>query len=312
MHVPRFEDVDRQRSRPADESITVTDESRLGCLIDRCITICECEYALGSNPDVIRDQCRGACESAIPYLRVLDFSVKQVRVEDGMSPSAAKKAAETHGGTWWKATGQYAGAEYSVRNQPLLLQTRLHLWFIAAVSGNLDLAREVAVLYRADPTIQVDPNSVRAGILRCVLAGDAEGEALLAGRLKPGYPADFPPQLIELPLALIQRDPATFLEAVRKIGTKFKGKWELKKHRAWYDKRQPTDPARRHPNGSWEECLARTKDMLLAHHWVFSWWAISWLAIAHQRSLSELLDAKNREAFSEWVPFSLLDIELAT
>jgi hypothetical protein len=339
MHVPRFEEVGRVRARQADESITNrarrgvpqggedsaerseeaevdpvedTDEYRLGCLIDRCITICECEYALGSNPDVIRDQCQSACESAIPYLRVLDFSVKQVRVEDGMSPSAAKKAAETYGGTWWKATGQYAGAEYSLRNQPLPLQTRLELWFIAAVSGNLDLARDVAVLYRADPTIQVDPNSVREGILRSVLAGDAKGEALLAGRLEPGYPADFPPQLIELPLAVIQRDPATFLDAVRKIGTKFHGKWDLKKHRAWYDKRQPKDPARRHPNGSWEECLARTKDVLLAHHWVFSWWAISWLEIAHRRALSELLDGMNRKAFSEWVPFSLLDIGLTT
>jgi hypothetical protein len=339
MHIPKFEEVDRERARPADESITsgakrraaqggdgsadsseqaevdpigTSDEYRLGRLIDRCITICECEYALGSNPEAIREQCRGACESAIPYLRALDFSVKQVRVEDGMSPSAAKKAAETYGGTWWKATGQYAGAEYSVRNQPLLLQTRLELWFIAAVSGNLDLARDVAVLYRADPTVQVDSNSVREGILRCVLAGDAKGEALLASRLEPGYPADFPPQLIELPIAVIERDPATFLEAVRKIGTKFKGKWDLKKHRMWYDERQPKDPARRHPSGSWEECLARTKNMLLAHHWVVSWWAISWLVIAHQRGLSDLLAAKNRKAFSEWVPFSLLDMGSTT
>lgn len=295
IHVPRFEEVDRERARTANESITDvakragvprahggensaessekagvvpihdTDEYRLGCLIHRCITICECEYALGSNPDVIRDQCRRACESAIPYLRVLDFSVKHVRVEDGLSPSAAKKAAETYAGTWWKATGQYAGAEYSFRNQPLNLLTRLDLWYIAAVSGNLDLARDVAVLYRADPTIQVDPSSVREGILRCVLAGDAEGEALLGGRLKPGYPADFPPKLIELPIAVIRRDPAMFLDAVRKISTKFKGKWDPKKHRAWYDKRQSKDRARRHPNGSWEECLARTKRLLLAY-----------------------------------------------
>ena len=287
MHLPRFEDVDRERARPADESITNgtergaaqggaasaeiseeaevgrvedNDADRLGGLVNRCITICECEYALGSNPDVIRDECRAACESAIPYLRVLDFSMKRNRVEDGLSPSAAKRIAERYGGTWWKATGQYAGAEYSFRNQPLLLQTRLELWFIAAISGNLDLARDVAVLYREDPTIQVDPASVRAGILRCLLAGDAEGEALLAGRLEPGYPADFPPQLIELPLAVIERDPAMFLDAVRKIGTKFKGKWDVKKHRAWYDKRQPKAPARTHPNGSWEECLREPKN----------------------------------------------------
>jgi hypothetical protein len=151
---------------------------------------------------------------------------------------------------------------------------------------------------------QLDSNEARQGVLRCALAGDTEGEALLAGRLNDGYLADFPPQLIELPLGVIRRDAAMILLAVRKIGTKFKGKWDVKKHRAWYDKRQPKDLSRRHPEGTWEECLARTKRQLLAAHWVFSWWAIAWLEIARQRGMTEIFDPKNRKAYSEWVPFS--------
>jgi hypothetical protein len=333
-HVPRFEEVDRERAGSPEESIPTgtppganrgnqdgdeddshdkakqirnCDDYRLGCLISRCIALCECEYALGASPDVIRDHCRIACESAIPYVRLLDFSVKHVRREDGMSPSSAKEIAERYGGTWWNATGQYAGAEYSCKNEPLALSTRLNLWYIAALSGNPDLACEVASLYQADVARQVASNSVREGLLRCALARDADGEALLAGRVEPGYPADFPPQLIELPLGVIRHDSGTILDAVRKIGTKIKGKWDLKKHRGWYDKRQPQNPGRRHPNGTWEQCLARTKDALLAHHWVFSWWAIAWLELARQRGLREVFAPKNRKAFSEWVPFALLD-----
>jgi hypothetical protein len=230
--------------------------------------------------------------------------MKHVRHEDGLLPSSAKMLAEKFGGTWWKAIGQYAGAEYSFKNQPLGLWTRLDLWFIAAVSGNPDLARTVASVSQAQTATQLDSNEAREGVLRCALAGDTEGEALLAVRLKAGYPSDYPPQLIELPLGVIRRDAAMILQTVRSMGTKFKGKWDLKKHRAWYDKRQPKNPSRRHPEGTWEECLARTKDMLLAGHWVFSWWAIAWLAIARQRGMTEIFDPKHRNALSEWVPFS--------
>jgi hypothetical protein len=98
---------------------------------------------------------------------------------------------------------------------------------------------------------------------------------------------------------VIRADAAMILLAVRRIGTKFKGKWDLKKHRAWYDKRQPKDQSRRHQEGTWEECLARTKRQLLAAHWVFSWWAMAWLEIARQRGMTEIFDPKHRSAFSE-------------
>jgi hypothetical protein len=331
-HVPQFAEVDTAMGRSPDQSIKIemtpegthdgkdrieggeavgvrpdrdTDLDLLNRLISRCITLCECEYALGSIPGVIRDHCRNTCEWVIPYLRALDFSMKHVRYEDRLLPSSAKRLAEKYGGTWWKATGQYAGAEYSFKNQPLHLWTRLDLWFIAAVSGSADLARTVASEYQATPATQLDSYEAREGILRCALARDAEGEELLAGKLKAGYPADYPPQLIDLPLGVIRRDAAMILQAVRRMGTKFKGKWDAKKHRAWYDKRQPRDLSRRHREGTWEECLARTKEALLAGHWVLSWWATAWLEIARQRGMTEIFDPKNRNAFSEWVPFSL-------
>jgi len=285
--------------------ILKSDAFRLGCLISQCVALCECEYLLGSSPNVIRDLCRSACVASIPYLKVLDYSMKHARYEDGLTPSSARAVAEKYGGTWWKVSARAAGADYFYKNDPLLV--KLPLWCIATLSGDPDLAFELASHYQVDVSKQDSIVSVREGLLRCALARDADGEALLAGRLEPGYPTDFPPQLIEIPLGVIRRDPVMILEAVRKISTKFKGKWDVKKHRAWYDKRQPTNPARKHPNGTWEQCLARTKDTLVSRGWVFSWWAIAWLELARWRGLGEVFEPSHRKAFSEWVPIAVID-----
>ena len=96
--------------------------------------------------------------------------------------------------------------------------------------------RNVGCAYKALPLHQLGKGDIREAILRCALAGDTECETALADRLEPGYPADLPPELIELPLGVICRDGTMVLNAVRKLGNTFKRKWDSKVHRAWYDR----------------------------------------------------------------------------
>jgi hypothetical protein len=239
--------------------------ARLGLLIARCINICEYEYASGSAPQLVREHCRVACEQALPDLQALESSDWSNRFDD---------------------------------------LSQLGLWYIAAVSGDPDLARTVATTSRG-PT----PSFVNTAILRCALGGDTEGENELAGQLKAAYSADFPPQLTELPLGVIARDPAQIAEGVRKIGVKFHAKWDPEKHRAYYEKRQPKAPGKHHPNGTWEQFMETTKGHLFGLHWIFSWWAIAWLQVARHRGLSEVFEDKNRKAFSEWVPLAMVETD---
>jgi hypothetical protein len=179
--------------------------------------------------------------------------------------------------------------------------SQLGLWYIAAVSGDPALAKTVATTSRG-PT----PSFVNTAILRCALAGEIGAEQELAEQLKAAYSTDFPPQMIELPQGVIGRDPALIVEGVRKIGTKFSAKWDPTKHRAYYDKRQPKAPGKRHPNGTWEQFMETTKGHLFGLHWIFSWWGIAWLQIARHRGLSEVFEPKNAKVFSEWVPVAMV------
>jgi hypothetical protein len=241
-------------------------------LIARCIRVCECEYALGAAAGALRERCRATVAEALPHLEAL-------RLRSNVDES----------------------------DQRLHSWEKLDLWFIAALSNDEKLARSAATSMH-EPVCSLGPRSdLGEAILHCALAGDSEGEVFLAKQLHPGYPVDFPPKLIEFPLGVVQRDPSLILEGVRKAGQKFRGKWDEKKHRAWYEKRQPRSPGRPHPNGTWEQLVERTKRDLFSLHWIFSWWSIAWLVIARQRGLTQVFEGKNRKLFSEWVPAELLD-----
>jgi hypothetical protein len=243
---------------------------RIQSAISSCIHICEWEYAAASPPQVIREHCRGACEQVLPELRSLEFSDHRSRLDT---------------------------------------LSELDLWYVTAVSGDPELARALAKICPALSPPQANRGNIQAGILRAAMAGDTQNEEDLARNLQSGYPSDFPPKLIELPLGVIGRDPAIILDGVRKIGTRFKGKWDLKKHREFYDKRKPRNPGTPHRSGTWEQFLETTKQHLFGLHWIFSWWAIAWLQIARHRGLSEVFEPKNRKAFSEWVPFAMIEMD---
>lgn len=171
-------------------------------------------------------------------------------------------------------------------------------WMGAAIAGDMDLAKRVTAPLAA-------PNSrtlktqlyLRDYCLRHALAQDAEAEAKLVAKLKPGYVAGFPQPLIEFPIGVFKRDAAMVLEGVRKTNTRFKTQWDEKKWRAWYDK------PRGRKSSSWEECLLATKAALFNYNWVLAHWALAWLNVASWRGMDAVFE--NPKKFSQWIPLEL-------
>jgi hypothetical protein len=267
---------------------------------------CELMYASGEAVSRIRDVCRGFCEAFLPTSEKWDFSEVEIDTGTdggGMLPSHAKETAETFGGTWWKVSQYYAAVRYKCIRQPMGLAME-KTWRIAAVSGDRDLAKDLAARYQARPPHQITAQfAMRESTLHLALAEDTAGEQALAQKLRPGYMADFPPEMIEFPLGVINRDAEVIVQAIKKHSTTFKGKWDTRKHRAWYDKQLARHPRGFRNPGTWEQCQERTKDALFSHHWVFSWWAIAWLNIARWRGMDAVFE--NPKVFSEWVPREL-------
>jgi hypothetical protein len=174
------------------------------------------------------------------------------------------------------------------------------VWMLAAVSGDRDLAKTVAAPYRVPSPEQLHALShIREYCLRHALAGDDEALAALGQKLEPGYPADFPPQFIEFPLGIIKSDPDMILSGLKKSNSRFRGKWDEKKWRAWYD-----EPRNRHRRpDTWEECAKANKDALFNLRFFLNWWALAWLNIASWCGMDEVF--KNARSFSPWVPIEL-------
>ncbi len=276
-------------------------EAHWGSILRTRMRLCVLEYVRGAPPGEVRTLCRQIAETFVPELSRLDFSPRTFRGER-MLPSAAKRAVEQHGGKWWKADQYYAGAEWSEMNQPLGLDIE-RLWLMVAVAGDRDLAHTLAAGYRV-PEASVlradDKYLVRRYILRHALADDRISEAALVGMLLPGYAAGQPQELIEFPIAVSRGDDALLQRAVKKTSTTFRGKWDVKKMRAWFEKR-----AHRQSIGTWEQVIERQKLALLNYHWVLSWWALAWLNIARWRGMTSIF--QQPKSFSEWVPMALCD-----
>lgn len=275
-------------------------EAEWGTRVRERMQLCELEYVGGAAPGEVRARCREMVEAFVPGLGRLDFSMRTFRGEQ-MQPSRAKEAAEKHGGKWWKS-GQYAGAEWTEINQPLELDIE-RLWLMAAVAGDRELARTLASGYRVPETKTLRANDkylIRRYVLRHALAEDRAGEAALVEMLLPGYAAGLPQELIEFPMAVHRGDEELLKRATKKVSTTFKGKWDVKRIRAWFEKR-----AHQRSIGSWEDVVEQTKSALLNHHWVISWWALAWLNIARWRGMTGVFGQD--KVFSEWVPRGLCD-----
>ncbi len=265
--------------------------------------LCELEYVQHSQPAVIRETCRELVDRFRPALRSMDFSEAPCRIER-TRPSSAKQLADQFGGRWWQMSEQLAGVEFLCAKQPQREVMPL-LWMMAAVSGERDLAREVATAYKLHPPAQISAGSeMREAILRYALAEDREAEETLAAKLQPGYSSDFPPMLIEFPLGVIRGDSEMLLKAVSQAGTKLKAKWDVKKWRAKHDELVAKGAARGRPHEkTWELEFDWCRQLMVSRHWIFSWWGLAWLNIARWRGMDVVFQSP--KAFSEWAPLSL-------
>jgi hypothetical protein len=281
------------------------DETAWSLYADACRHRCELEHVRGAPPAKIRTICRDFVTALVPFLKQADFSTQKHSAQR-MVPSRAKELAETYGGTWQRIDQHYAAVTWEQRRQPLDFEMP-HIWMMACVGGDQDLANSIAEPYLMDPPGTMDQHEeLRHAMLRHCLAGDDRLEQSLVDQLKPGYLADFPRDLIEFPIGVIKRDPSLLRTAVRKTCTAFKGKWDVRKHRVWYDRQVKKYPPGkwRHP-GTWERVLERTKSALIAHRYAVSWWALAWMNIAHWRGIDNAF--KDPKIFSEFVPRALCE-----
>ena len=92
------------------------------------------------------------------------------------------------------------------------------------------------------------------------------------------------------------------IKAVKKMTTSFKGKWDVRKWRAWYKKRKEAGNNWRLPK-SWKECERTTMRDLFNYGWVVSWWALAWLNVARWRGMNDVFEQE--KIFSPWIPLEL-------
>lgn len=264
---------------------------------------CDLLLANGASGEKVADVCRDYVDEMIPYVGNLSFNEKIVYEEDGLRPSDAKELAETHGGRWWKASGQYAGVEYRTIDQPFF-KNAFEIWLLAAVSGDRERAKKVSEPYGVPNAPQLDAQyEIRETILRHALADDGAGECDLAEKLTPGYPSGMAPNLNEFPLGVIRRDSKMVISAVKKTTTRYKGTWDLNALRKAYEKKYGPEDGHYPPAMSWDEWHESGKSNLISYSWIISWWALAWLNIARWRGMDAVFE--NEKIFSEWVPLSL-------
>jgi hypothetical protein len=82
------------------------------------------------------------------------------------------------------------------------------------------------------------PFEIRPMVVRHLLAGDDEQAQALAKEAQAGYAADFLPDLIEFPLVSSNATPRCWSAGMKKINTKLKNQWDLKK---WRKKHEAAD-----------------------------------------------------------------------
>src|SRR5262249_8230750 len=122
----------------------------------------------------------------------------------------------------------------------------------AAISGDMQLARRLARAYKMPPR-DYGSNALYA-VLRHLLADDDNAALAVVQRLessKAGYAADWPPELAEFPIGVARNDPKLLIQGLKKLNTRFKGRWDEKTWRARYDK--ITSGKRPRWRGTWDQ-----------------------------------------------------------
>jgi hypothetical protein len=196
--------------------------------------------------------------------------------------------------------GREYHVRYKARPQPLYSEVINEALVCAAISNDPALARRLARGYKVNPRDPLNEDN-RHLILRHLLAGDDSAAAEVAKRLRPGYPSDWPPELIEFPLGVVNGDPKLLAKGLRKLKARFRSRWDQRRWRAKY--RKLTSGPRPRFRGSWEEMRDEARQFLISMNWLLSPYALAFLNVAAWRGVKSPFDQP--ELFSEWVPLSL-------
>jgi hypothetical protein len=235
-----------------------------------------------------------------------DMELAVLQQARGAPPTVVREVYREIAATWESVI---AAMDFSLtypsgaRVRPLNIEFHNYVLFATALCGDRDLARRIARAYPIDPVDGQTPQfRLRTAILHMLLADEDDLARNAIEFLSDGYPIDFPPERIELPLGVVRRDASLIFDAMKAIKTRFNGKWTPKKYEAYHArrvadyKRKPRGPA-----PTWEESLQKVGKELISFGWGLSVWSLAFLNIAHWRGMT--LD--NERAYSEWVPLAL-------
>jgi hypothetical protein len=260
------------------------------------IGLAELEQVAGHEPQMVRQRFSTAARAWLPVVEAMDFTPRAFQ-RDGMTPSNARLLEEQFQARIGPSTvgPQYRSAEWTAIPQPDQADTK-QAFLAALIARDDEAVQRIAVGYQLLPASQ----SGRAGgsawkVLLYLAQGKTEEAAALLAKIPRGYAADPPPERLELLDGLVNRDPRALESGMRLTTTKFKGKWNFKKHEEWYAKR----------NRSWEHELPRLKNELVGMGWHFARFAVAALSMAHVQGLTTDLAPKG--TWSEWVPQKLIE-----
>lgn len=266
---------------------------------DDLMRLAALEHARGAGPKTIRAIYRQAAEQWAPIIPAMDFKPRVYEIELGDSPRLATELKNAFSAKVTRM-GRELHATFKARPQPLSQEVLHEALVCAAISHDPVLAKRLAKGYEVNP---VDPlwGDDRYVILRHLLAEDDQAASEVAKRLRPGYPADWPPELIEFPLGVLRRDPKLLAKGLRTLNTRFKGRWDVRRWRARYEKL--TSGPRPRYRGTWDDMLNEVREFLISMKWLLSPYALALLNVAAWRGMASPFDQP--KLFSEWVPLSL-------
>jgi ankyrin repeat protein len=270
-------------------------ESDTASFVDLCLGRGQLARAWGASAEQLRAIWRAGALAFEPVLAALDFAPRE-RVRDRATPKEAEVLQTTFGAEIAPSTEgkQFVRATYTAVPQPER-DAFYKALLCAVLAHERDLAERLAQGYPARPAelIADDYYGHKTGVLREIVLGDDEAARRHLDRLPGGYIADFPQDRLELPQGLLEGSEALLRKGVRKIGTRFAGNWNPKKHEEW---------AKKH-HRPLNEVLDGSRHDLLALHWVLSEWGVAYMSLAVRRGLTGLLS--DPKAWSEWLPRSL-------
>jgi hypothetical protein len=287
------------RTQNAEEPYQLRELTPIRLRTEYLMELAAFEHAQGAEANVVRSIYRQAAEQWVPIVKAMDLRPRIFELCLGDAPRLADALKVAFNAKVTKI-GRDFHVRYKARPQPLHLEVMEEALVSAAISADRNLARRIAKAYKVNDS---DPmhDLGHFVVLRHLLAEDDVAAAAVAKQLRPGYPADWPPELIEFPIGVVKRDERLLAKGLRTLNTRFAGQWNQQLWHARY-KKLNSEPKPRYRR-TFEEMLHEVRRFLLSMNWLMSPYALAYLNIAAWRGMKSPFDRP--EMFSEWIPLSL-------